>query len=404
MLIAQATATERGLFLVHAFLWLLTGCAIVVALYVLAYLVIAPVLAAAGTPGLQRLRRILTGYLIVAPLVLYNLVAVFVLFTLQFVAVQWLYGTVANPHRIFGSAFEVVGGGAPHGVQAEIVDRLKRSAGFRSSAYYGPTAGLSRFMWTATGAFNWVILFALLLAMLRDLAVTSWAFLAAPIQREVQGRPWGELVRRALARFLHVLLYTIVACGFFAFCALGLFVLGWATLRMIAGLLVTYLAAIESASGGFLPFLLLGSFYACMLEVLGAFILVTTLLSFIASRSISLQLEDGLAQVMRLPRSTALEPKLWQPLRASGLLLGKVFVATVPIWMIMAFVAGPLLPLAVSAPVGALLHLVAFNVLLALLRAHRNLKPLVVEAWTGRPWSGMGAAGVPSGDSRPATG
>jgi len=383
-LLAQATAEERVFVVFEVFLVVLIGAGILFALYVLIYLGLSPLLLAGGGEGSKRAHRVMSGYLIVAPLVLSNLVAVFGLFAIQLAAIHWLYGAWAGPQRILERAFAAAGGSAPDGVQAEIVSRLRACAPLQSAGYGGPMEVLTSIVWLLTHAINWVILLSLLVAMLRDLGVTSWSFLAAPVQREIHGRPWGELIRTALMRFLHLLFYTIFAGALFVAGAVGVMALGWLTLRMIASLLVDYLNEIAAATSGFLPFALLGSFYVCMMEVLVLFLLITGLLAFVVSRSISLQIEQALSRHLGLPLAEVPPPKLWAPVRASALLLGKIFVAVLPVWLLMKVAV--YLPLLLSAPIGVFAHLFSFNVVLFLLKAHRDLKPLLVEAWAGRPW------------------
>jgi hypothetical protein len=321
------------------------------------------------------------GYLIVGPLILINLMLVFGLFAAQFIAVQGIYNSAANPQKIFEKAFQDAGGFlAGKSPEKAVAERLG-VGGVPSPV----VAGLTRAVWFCYGGVQWGILLFLLFAMLRDLGMTSWAFLAAPYQREVQGRPWMELIRGALSRFLHIFLYSLFATVFFAITGLGVLVVSWLTLRMVAGLLVTYLVAVSSGSA--LATLLFASFYVAMLEILALLFLATGLLSFIASRSISLHVEKTLGQFFDLPLTNAVIPKLWPPTKGAALLMGKVLAATVPTWLLMGFVVGPFFPLVLASPLGAVFHIAGFNVALALMGAHRDLKPLLVEAWAGRPWS-----------------
>ncbi len=373
MLLAEVTA-DRGLFLGRAFFWILVGTGGLYGLFLILYALAARIVS-------PKARRILTGYAIAGPLILINLVFVFCLFAAQYLTINWIYGTAASPQRVFESAFKSAGG-AMAGETPENVLLGRLSSGSNPSPFM---AGLTRIVWSCYGGVQWGILFFLLFAMLRDLGITSWAFIAAPYQREVKGRPWGELIRTAIARFLHIFLYTLFAGIFFLASGIGVMVVSWLTLRMIAGLMLTYLGAIQT--GGTMATLLFGSFYIAMLEILGLLFLATGLLSFIASRSISLNIEKTLAQFFDLPVTTSLIPKLWPPTQGAAKLLVKVLAATIPIWLVMGFVVGPFLPLVISAPLGALLHVVALNVVLGLMKAHRDLKPLVAEAWAGRPWA-----------------
>ena len=340
---------------------------------------VAPILALSNTPAADRARRVMTGYLFVGPFILVNLAIVFGLFAMQFVAVQWIYGTAANPHLIFEGAFAVAGGHEGRAPEIAVLHRL--SSGGPPSPLM---AGLTRVVWTCYGGVAWGIVAFLAFSMFRDLGVTSWSLAAGPVRRVVQGWTWWRLIKEALARFLHVAIYTFLSGFFYVLSAVIVLGVSWVTLRMVAGLLVTYLAAV---SGGWTAITLLGSFYVVMLEVLGGLFFATGLLSFIGSRVIGLRVEMAMAWIFALPRPTAVIPRLWPTLQASGLLLGKVLVAVVPLWLVMGFVVAPLFPAVISAPFGALLHLVGFNALLWLMRAHRDLKPLVVEAWAGRPWA-----------------
>jgi hypothetical protein len=379
---------DRVSFLATAFLSVLTGTAAVMALYILAYILVAPILALSNTPAADRARRIMTGYLFVGPFILVNLAVVFGLFAMQYVAVQWIYGTAANPHLVFERAFAVAGGAAGRAPELVVLQRL--GSGGEPSAVM---VLFTKVVWACYGGVAWGIVAFLVFSMFRDLGVTSWSLAAGPVRRVVHEWTWWRLIKEALARFLHVALYTFFSGFFYVASAVVVLGVSWLTLRMLAGLLVTYLAAV---SGGWTAFTLLGSFYVVMLEVLGGLFFATGLLSFIASRVIGLRVELAMSWVFGLPRPVAVIPRLWPTLQASGLLLGKVLVAVVPLWLVMGFVVAPLFPAIISAPFGALLHLAGFNLLLWLMRAHRDLKPLVAEAWAGRPWS------VPARESSPA--
>jgi hypothetical protein len=384
-LLAQATIGERSLVITGVFAWVLLSVAIVYALFVLIYVFAGPIVS-------PKARRVMTGYVIAGPLILLNLVIVFALFVGQFVAVQWIYGSAANPQRVLETAFRDAGpdysGQPPLTI---ILDEI------RGDGPPSPFAtGFTKVVWFCLGGANWAILFFLVFAMLRDLGVTSWSLIAAPYQREIHNEPWWDLIKRALSRFLYILLYTIFAGGFFALSGIGVMSISWLILRMVAGTLVTYIRAVEH--GGTLAFILFGTFYVTMLEILGLLFIVTGLLSFIASRSISLNIEKTLAQFFGTPVPTVSIPKLWPPLKGAALLMGKVFLAMVPIWLVMAFPIGMFFPLFLSAPVGAVFHVIVLNLILGILRIDKDLKPLLVEGWAGRPW----ATSKPAADAPPA--
>src|SRR5262245_28231162 len=147
--LAQATAEERGFIVFKVFLVVLVAAGVLFAVYLLLYIAATPLLMLTGA---RRAHRVMTGYVLVTPLVLSNLVTIFGLFAVQLVAIHWLYGGVAGPQRVLERAFVDAGGSVPGGVQAAIIARLRASSGLQGSGYGGLMESLTRLVWICTQA------------------------------------------------------------------------------------------------------------------------------------------------------------------------------------------------------------------------------------------------------------
>lgn len=336
---------------------------------------------------------VLKGYLVVSPIFLVNVVLVYILASLQVVFINHTYSRMVNPGRIFARTLE----DALDDAKSEVVSRIgvkihenpreamrqivRNLSDFRGSWYYSVIDVEGNAGWSLYQFGDVVLLAIVLVALLRQLALTSWHLLTFPVKRRTAGETWELLIRRTGAEIVEMLLYTVLAALFLFVCALLFAFINAMTLYLMARLLVQLASEVILAAevGSLWIYLLLQAFTFMLFEVAFLLTAATGLLAFAATKTLRLRLERACCRWFHLePPREEIRP-LRTSMRATVLLLLKTCGATFGVGSLLAFVVLPILPIWLSVPYAIYFEIVSFNIALYLMGVHRDLRDLLAS-------------------------
>lgn len=341
------------------------------------------------------LRRVLTSWLWVGPLLLANLTLVFGLFLCQYTVLHDVFQRSADPgDRLRKAAASFVMERGP-----ETVERLLEAVGndpgagarqawdnlttFTGSGWYRAAEWMSRRLLDLRRAVRPLLLGFLVVLLLRDLGWTSWAMVRLPV--ELRRHPFHRRVaaRETLGRILEIGLFTVFSSAFFAVCAGGMWLATTLLFSLAAWMAECFLveilvAAVAGPVPPFIAFLLLAGFYFFAIEVVVLIGTATGLFIASSRRSLRAQADRLAGRWARTGRADADGPALAVIVWWTGRIVGKVACASLAVGAPTTLML-PLLGFPAGCLAAFVILVIGFNALLAWWRIDRDFAMVFAE-------------------------